>query len=545
MTFALTAYPASQTFRGELERLYGPVTYHSIPELRRLPARKMLARLRAHRGELCLLPLEDPTSRPLAPLLAGVALLASPGRIELVTSEGERTTVSKVAAAASGARLLAATIDGRRALRRAGRELNELRDERRVEVTLGDLHETLYLNANLWFGVTAGGSVGHTAGVVNALSDRGAGVALATMTPPPLLRDNVSLLSLLPPTAYGLPVEVNHYRFQHQIAPQVLDQLQSKPELLYQRMSVANYAGVTLSRRLRVPLVLEYNGSEVWAARHWGTPLKYEEAALAAEDVSLRHAHLVVTVSSVLGDELRERGVDPRRLVVYPNGVDPVQYDPERFTEANRAALRARYDVPPDALVVGFIGTFGAWHGVERLAEAIRLLVDETPDWVERNRVYFMLVGDGLRMREVSAMLAPPAYARFVRLPGLVSQSEGALHLAASDVLVSPHVPNANGSPFFGSPTKLFEYMAMGRAIVASDLNQIGEVLRAGGEPVAVLTPPGDPRAIADAIRQLVERPELRDQLGQKARQLVLDRFTWERHVEAIMGQAHDVIGAS
>jgi glycosyltransferase involved in cell wall biosynthesis len=362
------------------------------------------------------------------------------------------------------------------------------------------------------------------------------------MTPPPLLRENVSLLTLQPPTAYGLPVEVNHYRFQHQIAQQVLDQLQSKPELLYQRMSVANYAGVTLSRRLRVPLVLEYNGSEVWAARHWGTPLKYEEAALAAEDVSLRHAHLVVTVSTVLGDELRERGVDPRRLVVYPNGVDPVQYNPERFTEADRAALRARYDVPADALVVGFIGTFGAWHGVERLAEAIRLLVDEAPDWVERNRVYFMLVGDGLRMRDVSAMLAPPSYARLVRLPGLVPQSEGALHLAASDVLVSPHVPNANGSPFFGSPTKLFEYMAMGRAIVASDLNQIGEVLRAGGEPVALLTPPGDPRAIADAIRRLIEHPELRHQLGQAARQLVLDRFTWERHVEAIMKQAHDVI---
>ena len=59
---------------------------------------------------------------------------------------------------------------------------------------------------------------------------------------------------------------------------------------------------------------------------------------------------------------------------------------------------------------------------------------------------------------------------RIAVLTGLVPQEDGPEHLAACDILASPHVPNADGTPFFGSPTKLFEYMAMGKGIVASNL---------------------------------------------------------------------------
>src|SRR5207237_125725 len=80
----------------------------------------------------------------------------------------------------------------------------------------------------------------------------------------------------------------------------------------------------------------------------------------------------------------------------------------------------------------------------------------------------------------------------------LVPQDDGPEHLAAADLLVSPHVTNPDGTPFFGSPTKLFEYMAMGRPIVASDLEQIGQTLEHGR--TAWLVPPGDVEALADAM---------------------------------------------
>jgi len=118
---------------------------------------------------------------------------------------------------------------------------------------------------------------------------------------------------------------------------------------------------------------------------------------------------------------------------------------------------------------------------------------------------------------------------------GLVPQEDGAKYLAACDVLVSPHVPNPDGTPFFGSPTKLFEYMAMGKGIVASRLDQIGEVLE--DMTTALLVPPGDVAALANGIARLAGDPALRDRLGAAARRTVLERYTWREHTRRTIDQ--------
>jgi glycosyltransferase involved in cell wall biosynthesis len=100
-----------------------------------------------------------------------------------------------------------------------------------------------------------------------------------------------------------------------------------------------------------------------------------------------------------------------------------------------------------------------------------------------------------------------------------VPQEEGPAYLAACDVLVATHVPNPDGSKFFGSPTKLFEYMATGRGIVASRLGQIAEVLEHGR--TALLTEPGSPDALAEALARMVHDERLRAELGHaRARRL-------------------------
>ena len=116
---------------------------------------------------------------------------------------------------------------------------------------------------------------------------------------------------------------------------------------------------------------------------------------------------------------------------------------------------------------------------------AIRRLIDEDRAWLERRRVHFLYVGDGMRGPRVREILGADLRGPFVTLAGMRPQAETPSTLAASDVLLSPHVPNPDGTPFFGSPTKLFEYMAMAKPIVASDLDQIGWVLKGWrpGEP--------------------------------------------------------------
>ena len=242
----------------------------------------------------------------------------------------------------------------------------------------------------------------------------------------------------------------------------------------------------------------------------------------------IERADMLVTISEVLADELVARGVPPARVAWYPNCIDPAVFDPARFGAADTESLRARLGIPAGATVVTFLGTFGDWHGAEVFAAAAARLV---PD-AALDRLHFLFIGDGRRRRQCEEILADAVAAGRATFAGLVPQQEAPLHLAASDVFVSPHVPNPDGTRFFGSPTKLFEYMAMQRPIIASRLEQVGEVLSDGR--TALLVTPGDAAGLADAIRRLAADPGLGQSIAREARANALAKYTWDTHVEHI-----------
>jgi len=300
-----------------------------------------------------------------------------------------------------------------------------------------------------------------------------------------------------------------------------------RPDFIYQRLSLCNVVGAELRRRHRVPYVCEYNGSHAWMARHWDKrPLFLERTALALEETALAGADLVVVVSEPSRQELLARGVDDARILVNPNGVDPDIYHPQ--VEGND--VRTRYGIG-DETVIGFIGTFGKWHGAEMLARAFVRLVSERPEL--RARVRLLMIGDGLMKPAAEQAVRDGGALDRAIFTGLVPQADGPAHLAACDILVSPHVQNPDGSPFFGSPTKLFEYMSMGRAILASDLDQIGEILTQ--DETAWMVPPGDEAALAQGLATLIEDPGLRARLGEAARHAAVTRHSWTAHVERIL----------
>lgn len=556
MNYALTVYPLSSAFRGRLaEALADDPVYLNLSELRRLPLRQMFTRLRSLAGARLVLPLEDDNSTSILPLLLAVAAVANASVIEIRYPDLRAQRLSRWDLIRSLQALAGASVYAAVDAARCNRELASLLAAPRIATGLSPTPQALYLNANLWFGVKAGGSIGHVAGVVNAMYRSGQDVTYASAGGRTMIDDQVSSIALTSPAIFGLPYELNYYRF-HRI---VVRQLRSRqaPRFIYQRMSVANYAGVELARHWRVPLVLEYNGSEAWIASNWGRPLRYHNLAVKAEQACLRHADVVVTISDVLRDELISKGVGPERIVSYPNCIDPEVFDPARFSQVEVDGLRQRLGIPLDAVLATFVGTFGQWHGAEVLARAIRELVQQHRDWVYKAKLHFLLVGDGLKMSSVRQILSESGCDRFVTLPGLIPQAEAPACLAASDILLSPHVGNGDGTRFFGSPTKLFEYMAMGRTIVASDLDQIGMVLRdslrseslpreppaAGVSQLGILVPPGDVGALVKSIRFATERADWRVALGRNARAAALVKYTWKHHVAAIIERLDAVVG--
>jgi glycosyltransferase involved in cell wall biosynthesis len=385
----------------------------------------------------------------------------------------------------------------------------------------------LYLRTDLAYGLRSGGSVGHIAGVVNNLGRCTGPPIFVTTDRIPTVDESVETHVLRPLGRFRDFRELPSIEFNQHLDERVVQVLGSRrPGFVYQRYCLNNYAGLKVAHRYRIPFVIEYNGSEVWINRNWGNALKYEELSARIEALNLSAANLVVVVSKAMQEELIGQGIDSAKILVNPNGVNPDRYTPD----VDGTALRRRYGLEGKT-VLGFIGTFGRWHGAEVLAEAFGQLLQAHPQ--HRDTVRLLMIGDGVMMPEVRRRLAKSGAEASTILTGLIAQEQGPEHLAACDILVSPHVPNPDGTPFFGSPTKLFEYMAMGKGIVASDLDQIGEVLR--HDMTALLVKPADVKSLCEGMIVLIEDKSLRERLGVNARTDVVSRFTWEAHTGRII----------
>jgi glycosyltransferase involved in cell wall biosynthesis len=554
MDFALTGYPLSESYRGRLERAVGSApTYLNLLELRQLPIRRLMAELRSIRGQRLFIALESDSTRALLPVFYCLAAFCGASVTQVVYPDLRFEAVGRGRMFKAMASAAYASAAGQYSLRACRREVAKLRRQSRIAVDFPrDAGRILYVMSNLSVGIKAGGSIGHIAGVTNGLLRHGWQVDMAAVEPPAMVSPEAGFGALTPPRTFGLPYELARYRFHAMI----VNQIGSWPHrteyaAIYQRLSNSNYAGVVLSRQLGVPLIVEYNGSEVWVANNWGGGLRYPHDASAVEDLCLQHAHLVVTVSDVLRDELIARGVEPHRIVSYPNCIDPAVFDPDRFSPADTSQLRQHLGFSSEARIAGFVGTFGDWHGVDVLAEAIRQLVDTRESELRRLNTRFLLVGDGAKMPVVQQILGADKYREFCALPGIVPQAQAPLYMAACDMLLSPHVPNPDGSRFFGSPTKLFEYMAMGKAIIASDLEQIGEILHGSrhvsecsGPPstgTALFCRPGHVGDIVESILLLAREDDARSALGQAARRRALEEYTWDTHVEHILAGARSL----
>lgn len=546
-----------QDLGGDFRELAGrgavePIRFTTVTGLRGRGMLQMLRQIRGLKAQQLVVAIEDESMRQLGTPLILLAALTGSREIAMLWPDRKMESISRVRVLDYLFRICLAQVTSRLAYWRAwwrvrGLEKTSTAKHRRP----GSLEKkVLYLDGNLPIGSTVGGSVGHTRGVIDGLIGSGFEVDYASGKTIPTGRAGARGLMVPPIDFLALPPELNCYGFNVIFDRSAEAFARKKPyAFIYQRMSVHNFTGAILRRRLAIPLVLEYNGSEAWTASNWNRRLQRHDMAVRTEQASLLNADLVVTVSDALADEVASAGVPREKILTYPNCIDPEIFDPDRFSSEQNLQLRERLKIPADARIATFIGTFGAWHGVDFLARALRRLIDEDRAWVTDSKLHFLLIGDGLKMAEVRAQLGGPPYSDFVTLTGTVPQASAPAYLAASDIFLCPHVPNADGSVFFGSPTKLFEYMAMQRPIIASDLAQIGRVLRAGyfdaagppGRPLAELFVPGDETDFLAALRRVIRDPAAAAATAREARAAALNAFTWRHHATAILSRAESL----
>ncbi len=536
-TLALTLYPLSTGYRAMLESKLGTVPdYRLVSDLRHGGGAALFRHLLRSRYRRVVLPCEVPET---ASVLSIVELLGAAHKLPLLQVCDPAGNLRRVRFRElfRGARGLAlATLAGRRARQRSVKAALATRHMPRRSHALSEgAQRVLYLKNNLWFGLRAGGSVGHVAGVINGLVELGHEVHFVSPESPKYLSPKVGATAVPLFGHYALPAEANLFRLQESAVRAALDVAKEfRPTLIYQRLSLGDWTGVAVAQALCLPLIVEYNGSELWVAKNWGGNVRFADEMAAAEVAMLHCADLVFTISEPLQEELLNRGLESSRVAFYPNCVDPSIYSPAHVPAGTRLNARRRLGATDREQIIMFVGTFGLWHGAEVFAEAATRLAHD-PGWLSRTHVRFAFVGDGkTRARCEEIIRAEPAAAARTVFTGLIPQHETPAYLAAADAFVASHVPNADGSRFFGSPTKLFEYMAMERPVIASALDQIAEVL-ADGE-TAILVRPGDASDLARGIGRLLDDRALGSRLANAARVEVLKNYTWTRHVQEILG---------
>lgn len=394
-------------------------------------------------------------------------------------------------------------------------------DKRGARLTMNERDTVLFLRTDLAGHLKAGGSVTHVRGIVKAFRKAGFEVVYLADAPLEDLPRGVRQLQILPLRILDFfdEFQLLAYNIQLMAAGRIIERI--RPALIYQRHSVFNFAGGVLAHRIGVPIVLETNASEVWVKEHWSR-LVLKHVGRRCEALAFRLASLVTVISSGVREQLEPYHVPANKIIINPNGVDP-----EEFEVTMEGASRRRRMGIADEIVVGFVGTFTRWHGVETLYEAARLVIRNTP------RVHFLFVGDGDLRSSLQQRSRDDGIQNSCSFTGLVAHHEVPHYLVACDILVSPHLGFADGSRFFGSPTKLFEYMATGKAIIASNLEQLGEIIEDGLNGLHM--EPGNVQQLADLIQTLAADQPLRQRLGTKAREDVVAKYTWDKNVDRII----------
>ena len=266
------------------------------------------------------------------------------------------------------------------------------------------------------------------------------------------------------------------------------------------------------------PVVVELN-SFASQARPWLSVL---------EARALRKASIVLCVSTgvrdaaieLLGNELTDK------TVVIPNGVDPARFATD--THSTAAADRAEREAL--ACRVGYVGVLKTGYGLESLVDAMALVRDRHP------HASLHVYGDG--------PLRSWFEARTASSPGLCVEGPVPFDTVPSvlrrlDVLVS-----TTSAPLrYGSPTKIYEYMAAGRPIVAADTPQIRPLLGDGNR--GMLYRVGDAADLARCIIQLLDDPATAAEYGRRARENVLEHHTWDQRIQSLLEHVRSKGGLS
>lgn len=311
---------------------------------------------------------------------------------------------------------------------------------------------------------------------------------------------------------------------------QAVRQIGSSLQFVYERFAAMQSLGRAFQRR-GIPWVLETNGPFFYEAKVERNNMALTGLARRLEIRAYRQCDVLVCISPLLKQVVVDAaGINPNKVIVVPNGVDP-----QRFSPRPRPAMTAEGE-----LTIGFVGAVLPWQGLNLLLDALaRVRCQGVP-------VQVTVVGDGAALPELRAQAHRLNIAEHIRFVGHVSWEDVPGHMATFDVGYSGQVMMKIGA-MYHSPLKLYEYMAMGLPVLASAFDDAAALAQSTG--AGFLFEPGCIDSLAARLAEIHQQRKNLAAMGRRARQVIVKEHSWDsrvsnmlEHIAYILRKSHWIL---
>jgi glycosyltransferase involved in cell wall biosynthesis len=290
-----------------------------------------------------------------------------------------------------------------------------------------------------------------------------------------------------------------------------------RPHILHGHMHEGALIGGFISKLFRIPLVFDFQGSltgEMIDHGFLNPEGRVFPWALGLEKFIDRRLPSAILTSSIRASKLLqdEFGVEREKIHPLPDCADTVRFDPALYSQDHKMEIRRKLGIPPDRLVVAYLGLLADYQGTHHLVQVAANLA------ADGHNIHFLVMGYP-SVQRYRALAESLGVSERVTFTGKMQYSEAPAFLAVGDVAVAPKTSTTEGSG------KLLNYMAMAQPIVAFDTPVQREYL---GE-LGVYAPAGDVAGFTMALSRLIGDPHARNQLGKLLRQRAVEEYSWHR----------------
>jgi glycosyltransferase involved in cell wall biosynthesis len=278
----------------------------------------------------------------------------------------------------------------------------------------------------------------------------------------------------------------------------------------------------------KIPHIVEADSPAAYEVRHfYPEHLRHPDLMECIELKMIQHADRAFCVSNQLKSHFVSRGIDEEKICVITNGVDVSRFNPEipcRF-------VQEKYHLQKKT-VIGFVGSFHYWHGVENLMRLIDAIISSD------SSIVFMMVGHGGALKsDLDRFIKEKKFEDRVFCTGFVPHKEVPAYINAMDIVVAPYPPLEF---FYYSPVKIYEYLACGKPVVTTRIGQIAELIE--NRKTGFLCEPDDTKALIEAVRGLIRNREMRAAVGRKAAQFISRNHTWKHKARQLSALCEEVL---